>query len=448
MIRFLLPLAAMGLLGVAGLVLLDRLITRPGLGAAIVVGAVIADTALAPSLMSVELASIRVSLIDPVFGLVAAAGVARYLRARRISWLQAAVLLLAGLAVLSTGRGLLEFGEAAGREFREYLTFLGGAVYFSSFPLTRHVRESVGRAFLVGATVLAGVVLVRWGATFLGLPAGPLAAQFSHPIRALSGPESYFFGEALLIAIPAWAGREFVERQRWLALLFLLFSVALNRRTMWVALIAGLATFAVRDRDWARRMGALLAGLAVVGTLAVLALPDDTLQTDEAVAASATNTGTLNWRVAGWTDLLSQPRSNLDWLVGEPMGAGFEREVSGVTLESNPHSFYVQTLLRLGLLGVAAQIVLYAACARRLWRRRAAFEDPGLLTPQVLLALLVAHMVWSITWPTGSEQGLLLGLAVAAASVSGARRRSPPAALAPSPTRPDPPGLDLAGRRG
>jgi O-antigen ligase len=113
-----------------------------------------------------------------------------------------------------------------------------------------------------------------------------------------------------------------------------------------------------------------------------------------------------------------------EWLFGQPIGSGFARRLDGVLVNSHPHDFYIEILIRTGFGGLAALLALTFGLLRALWRTPA--RDTGLLGPGVIPALLAMQIVWFVTWVPGSEQSIVTGLAVAVAAGSVSRRYLPP----------------------
>ena len=126
----------------------------------------------------------------------------------------------------------------------------------------------------------------------------------------------------------------------------------------------------------------------------------------------------------------------VDWVIGEPFGTGFAREVQGTEVLADPHNFYVTTLLRAGAVGFVALIALSFGLLLAL-RRTPAQTGGGLLAPGVFPALLAMQAVWFLTWEPGMEQGIIAGLAVGLAVARGrGRPRSRGTAPAGRPERP------------
>ena len=199
-----------------------------------------------------------------------------------------------------------------------------------------------------------------------------------------------------------------------LGAVLLLFVVLLNRRTVWLALLAGVAVVMLRKRRLGPRAAMMVATAALVTVALYLAFPEAGPGT-EPVAQSAAGTGTLEWRIQGWSALYASWSTDLvHWFVGQPFGSGFTRTVLGSEVQAEPHNFYFSTLLRMGLVGVLSLIALTGGLLRALWRTPA--RGGGLLGPGLFPALLTMQVIWFITWVPGLEQGIITGLAVGLAA--------------------------------
>jgi O-antigen ligase len=103
---------------------------------------------------------------------------------------------------------------------------------------------------------------------------------------------------------------------------------------------------------------------------------------------------------------------------------------------SHPHNFYLETMLRSGVIGLVALIALTAGLLRALWRTPGEGRHRGLLGPAVLPAPVAMQLVWFITWVPGAEQGIVTGLAIALVAAGERARRRPPR-LVPARGAPD-----------
>jgi len=429
--------------GVFGVLLLDLTVRRADLGAAFVLAAMVLQAAYVEEVPSVSPAGVRIGVTDALFVFVVGAGIARLLRIQRYGTLLRWLLLLGVVALVSLLRGIAAYGvQPAVNDFRQYLQFVGAAAYFATFPPTPRVRHRIGLVFLAFTIPMMVLVCLRWLATFGGVDLGPLSATYDAAIRAVNGPETFFFALAAMLTLPAWQqpGRQ-ARRIRWLGVVLLLFVTILDRRTVWLTMVAGAAVLALHDPRLGRR--ALSFGaVAALATAMLFAAFSSTGTSKEPLAQSADNTATLTWRVEGWSELLAAWSENpANWFVGQSFGSGFQRKVDGSEVDSHPHDFYIETMLRTGIVGLAALLVLLVGLPRALWRRPGPDRGPTsgprpgagsggdfLLAPKLFPALLVMQVIWCVTWIPGVEQGILTGLAVALAA---ARPQRQPARAAP-----------------
>jgi hypothetical protein len=166
----------------------------------------------------------------------------------------------------------------------------------------------------------------------------------------------------------------------------------------------------------------MMATAAAVGTVWLLFIFSSVHTGDKPFAQRGGDTGNFQWRIAGWSELVGNwSKDSVHWLVGEPFGKGFARNIARSEETSHPHNFYIHTLLRTGVPGLAALIAIQVGLLRRLWRMGR--HGGVLLAPLVFPALLIMQMVWFFTWVPGMEQGIVTGLALALAAPHGSGRR-------------------------
>jgi hypothetical protein len=416
-------LLGLALVGVAavGIAAVEALIRRPELGAGLLLAMALLNAILVGRVPSVTLpGGIRVQLHDVVFALVLAAGILRMLRMRRFASVQRWVVVLAVVLAVSLVRGAGAFGvEHSVAEFRLFLPFISGVLYFSTFPPSARLNDRIGQIWLAMSVPMMVLVLLRWLDEFAGISLGVPKEQFGADaaIKVLDGPYTFFLASAALLTVPSWQLRdERARRLTRLGALLLLFVVLLNRRTVWLTMIIGIAVLTVRGRRLRRRAVAMAVGAVLLTVAAYIALGGSSAE-EAPVARSAVGTGTLDWRIQGWTELLEGLSNGpVDWLVGEPLGSGFDRQVQGSEVEGEPHNFYVTAVLRTGVVGLVALIALTGGLLRALWRTPPDVGRGLLLAPGVFPALLAMQVVWFLTWIPGMEQGIVTGLAVGLAA--------------------------------
>jgi hypothetical protein len=155
--------------------------------------------------------------------------------------------------------------------------------------------------------------------------------------------------------LPFWRQDQRSQPIRIVGILLLLIVVVLDRRTAWVALLAGIITLMFRDRRLGRR-AVWAVGIMLGVVIGIYSTVQIAARSGGPIAQAASNTGSVTWRVEGWAVLLSQwaARSPLNWFIGEPFGTSFLRRVEGSEVVGSPHDFYIEILLRTGALGLLA----------------------------------------------------------------------------------------------
>jgi hypothetical protein len=400
----------------------ELLIMRADVAAALVLATVVVQALFVDEVPSLGLpGGTRVFVTDVIFGLLLAAALARMLRLRRFDRFQRWLLLLGVVLAVSLLRGMATFGvQTSVNEFRQYLVFFGVVLYFATFSPTTWLLDRVGRIWLFMTIPMMVLVCLRWLRVFAGVDLGVPVEKWGADaaIRVVDGPYVFFLASAFILTIPAWLrGDGQARRLRWLSVLLLLFILVLNRRTVWLAVPVGVAVLMLRDRRLGRRALLLTALGAVMAVVAFVALGG---LKEEAQPVVASDSGNFGWRVQGWTELVQGwSRQPADWVVGEPFGSGFARKLYGIEVESHPHNFYIETMLRTGLIGLVALIALTVGLLRALWRGPARNTGPPRL-PDLLPALLAMQVVWFLTWVPGNEQGIVIGLAMAVAATRSA----------------------------
>lgn len=410
-------LVLLGLVLLAGIAiaLLELLIRKPTASAAMFFGVNVISAAAGKSLELANLDGMSVKLADIFFALLAAAAVARFLRWRDFNVGQRMILAFGALALFSLLRGVWGFGIAdATNEFRGVMPFVVGALYFSSV-LRDSDLHGILKAWIWSGIPLTLLVFIRWAGWLGGVDIGPLEVAYDAPSRVLDGPQTFFLVQTGLVALLS-APRVSVAAfsQRHLGAVFLLVGVLLNRRTAWAALVVALAILIVRGRGLTPRVRRAVMGVAVIVVVLLFGFGGGLVQeslepgSDERAVAEVEDTGTLNWRIAGWQQIISETREPVEWLVGVPFGAGFSRVLGFNDVDSNPHNFYIQVFGRVGVIGFTFLLVIFLGGVWLLGRR-----TPGHFQPphqELFFVLLAMHLIWYVTWAPGMDSGLLTGL--------------------------------------
>jgi hypothetical protein len=404
--------------GVASLLLLmllvDVLVRRADVTAGLLIGSTLVDAFFASAVPSLTLpGDMRVGVTDIIATLVLGAAFARLLRVRRLDTYHRWLVLFLVLLILSLVRGIIAFGiQTSVSGFRLMEFWIAAAVYFATVPPSRAVYDRIAKIWIWMTAPLMAIVMARWLSVFAGIDLGVPRERYGADaaIRVLDGPYTFFLAQGFILTLPFWRQGQRAQSIRIVSILLLLFVVLLDRRTAWVALLAGIVTLMLHDRRLGRRAAWALVTIlgVVIGTYSTLLRATTS---GEPIAQAASSTASVAWRIEGWAVLLTQwAKSPANWFIGEPFGASFLRLVEGSEVVAGPHNFYIEVLLRTGVFGLLALLALTVGLLMATWR--ISTEDVGVFRSGVLPALLMMQVIWFMAWVPGIEQGILTGIAI------------------------------------
>lgn len=427
-------LVVLAVVGVVGLLVLEVTIRRTDVGAALVLLLLVVEEAAPGPALGVPVGPFFVHVGDLLFVLLVAAAAARMLRSRRLSTPQRLMVAFTLLVLWSTARGWSDFGvQESINNGRVFLRFAAAALYFSTVQPREDILDRVGRLWVAASAALVALVVLRWAALAAGVSGGILGAPTD--LRVVPADAALVIAQGALLSLPMLAdrGRGLL---RFIAPVFLVAVLLLQHRSVWVVTVAGIAYLLYRERALGRELlVALLAGLALVSILGVVLFGGQAeLQVGDELAESAQNSDTFVWRAEGWRALMrdSGPEDAAEWVAGRSMGSGWDRVLShGRTVYVSPHNFYLESLLRVGVVGLAALLLVYAIVLRD---TAVAPPPRGAKRPalpvHVLHVLVAVQLLFYIPYSTDTTQGLLLGLGCAAATRGALERRSIPRTVA------------------
>lgn len=370
------------------------------------------------------------SITSPdVIAACALAVVAGRLVGRRLSLGRgvAGTLALLGLTLVSVYRGIADFGvETAVNESREYLWFLAAALYIVTAEFGWKSVTFAARAWTILAC--AYVLLSVWRWSTLGFTSSSESILVNgqeisgRPVPSLAALLMVQAGFLLLTM--CWNRR----RYRMLTGGLLLTVVLLEHRTVWVVMAIAIVAYLVLGRAVGRERLSVAVAMActvVAGYVSSVALSLGTVGKDlqsSYVAMHGSDT-TFAWRVTGWKELLSQRSDLLDTVIGRPFGTGFARIMNGNLVTVSPHNWYIQTFLRIGILGVVLLLGVYILSAIAL--------RSGSRASLLGLVILVTQVVFYVTYGPNMEQGVALGLVLWLVRYSPTGGGSSPGSAAP-----------------
>jgi hypothetical protein len=408
------PLVTLVAAAAAGVLLLDATIRRTPVGVGLVLVAAALNITF-PELPYGSLGGFNIFLWDVVSTLVLCAAVARLLRSRGLSVPQWLLIAFGLVVLLSLVQGVFEYGlNNAVVEFRRYYSFVSIALYFSTAEPKPGLLDRIGRAWMVLAAFLLLLTLLRWALQPFGLSGW--AAGVEGGMRVIAASATLVLLQGFVIGGVAWIRGDASPWIRRLTPALLAGVVLLQHRTVWAVLLVVVTLMFLLQRGAAQKLIPLIVlGLVVVSALSMTVLDRGALELTEQLEESAVDRRTWDWRVEGWRALFEEsgPQYPAEYLVGRPFGAGFDRVLDGSLVSVSPHSFYVEGFLRTGLLGLGLLAAMYVTALRHMG---SSDDDRGLLSVRTLFLLLVVHPIFFIPYTPAQEQGILLGLALAASA--------------------------------
>lgn len=362
---------------------------------------------------------------DLLFAPMAGVAFLRLMQRGAISRLPNSLWLLAALMVMSFLLGLIKNGTASGVEFRSDFYYMTGIFYFSSFAWTRErIARLLGWLFPVVLMVML-IVWFRWGVDAFGLdwvvPVWRYMDTTGVALRVINAEQTWLMGLGVVLLVYAMATGNSLARWRFMLPLLGLTVLVLQHRSVWVAaFLPVLMAFVIVRQS----QGKLASRMLVIAGLTALVLGPllatgkfssaTTSVADLAVRATSTTEGTFVGRVRGWDSLLHQwagagPRT---WVMGEPYGSGFKREEGhGKEVAYAPHNYYVQVLLRFGLIGLAAFVAFNIYLFRGAIRLAAGPYDN--MTGYAMLGILMSFALFNIPYSPAYTHGLFIGVVLA-----------------------------------
>lgn len=356
---------------------------------------------------------------DLVFGLLFAAACLRLATFRwsRLHWM---ALGFTAMCLLSFVRGVGPFGiERAAVEFRQYFYFLAGILYFIGHRYDPQTLKRILSVLTVAGVSLVGIAVIRWLALFLGFDTGPIGLPATGDLRVLWAPHAMYLVDLFLVLLVCrlFSRAETVSGPTHLLVFVLpLVVLLLQHRSTWVSLIAGLGYLTFRAPEVRGRLLRSLIRLVGVGALVgfvLLSSQWDVIETSlnrAVLEALNTQESTFVWRIEGWVSLLSGSylTSFAEYVFGKPFGSMYERVIRGIIVVVSPHNYYLQTFLRVGVVGLGFLLAYYGRMVSEVRRVRMKWSQPYHVG---LGSLLVSQLVYFLVYPATNHHAMILGIA-------------------------------------
>ena len=324
------------------------------------------------------------------------------------------------LIALSVGRGLGPFGlKAAGNSSRNLFWFVAPALAIMLLrPAFRLDAGRLARWLGWAGFCLSAVALLRWGGV-LPIPVEQIDT-LREVVRSLNADSAFIVGLAFIAAI--WLALVARQSAWWWAGagMFGAVTLALQHRSVWVAIAAGLVWLGLRSLQrlyplrWLAVGAAVCVGLGMIVVATPQVLESTGMIVTTNVQEAESSNGTWAWRVAGYEEATARflDGGSVDMFIGPP--AGWAADLIHEHFASTViHSRYVGTLAFYGIVGSAALLLWFGMLAKRIgWptrspRGRPARDHAGTI---LLEALFLSELVYMVPYTGGILQGAVLGL--------------------------------------
>lgn len=408
--------------------------SRPTTGAWVVGGAFLIETifGVAPGIP----VGFRLTSNDLAFMLLAGALVMRviFFGIPRRPLVYGLWLAMGVVLFISFGMGLSSFGSTAGVEVRANFYFWMGGLYFASFHYPPDILKKMWRITQWCAWLVAAIAIYRWLGPKIGFSVQRLEilSGSNSEYRVIGSHPTFFLSLVGVAYFSLWLS--FSRRLAFVAAFIMFgFVLVLQHRSVWVATLASFALLAWHQRTFVRdkifpimAMGVVLTGL--LASFIALEPSNRLTQTITRSASAVTEAeGTHIDRLHGWQELLRDfsregPKT---WALGYPYGSNYERWVDGRFVDYAPHNFYVQLLLRIGVIGLFLFLWVHFSLRRRVLASDMS-DSSGITLRAIFLAALAANLLYFIPYQgfylQGALYGVLMGYLVASpAPVAAAR---------------------------
>jgi hypothetical protein len=327
-----------------------------------------------------------------------------------------------GTIILSLIVGLDEYGRYAGTEVRPFFYLWVAGLYccatdFSEFDLRR-----IGRWCTWSAYAFIAIAIYFWVGIELGFVNRKEVFDYAGAgtvFRPVGSHAAFFVAAVALVQTIAWLRGTGTRFSGWHAVAFIAFVTILQHRSVWIAAAIGLmCVFFLERRHLPKRLPMLL-GFALIASLLIsLAagvgyFDELTRRMLQSTLSMADHQGTFAARVDGWERLVETwVESSTETIVfGFPFGRGYTRLYYGQLIEFAPHNFYLDLVLRVGVVGLALFLLATGIAIVHALRTDCASEFEYLLM-RGLGVVLLASLVYYIAYPSYYILGGATGVAL------------------------------------
>ena len=332
-------------------------------------------------------------------------------------WLGFGITIIASFVV-----GLNEYGRYAGTEVRPYFYMWVAGLYCAISNFSEDDLSRIARWCLWTAYVVIGIALYYWIAVEVGFVN---RQEFydetdTATFRPVAAHAALFVAAVGLVQTMVWLRGSGTRLAGLHAAVFFAFIIIMQHRSVWIAAAVGLLSVLMLERRLLPRRFGLLLGFALSITLAIAVAAtfgvfDDLAQRLLVSTVSMTDSGgTFAARADSWDRLLESwlEAQSYTLLFGFPFGKGYVRMFNGMVIDFAPHNFYLDLILRVGIVGAILFVVASGMVIVHGLRVKCATEFEYVLA-RGLGVVLLAAMVFCVVYPSNYTLCAATGVAMA-----------------------------------
>jgi hypothetical protein len=312
----------------------------------------------------IVLGRIHLDPLDLLYFCLLPAGIIRFrfqdLKLSTLNVLVGGYLILFGLSAV---RGFAAFDiTTVGTEGRGLIGEVLAFAYFTTIPHDRKIVKKVVIAQIVYSAVLVLIAVLHYAGVPIGGSIGVTNGQkvFEGGIdRAVPAGAAASIELSMLFAASWAVYRNHSRWLHWLIGFFIAILIVLQHRTVWAMVAITLAAAALIDPKIVRYFWKIGGAVAIFACIVLFSFIGFRTQLVGELRNSATDTGTLQWRIEAWERSVSDDQSPLTALIGLPIGSGYVRldSAAGGYTNLQPHDEIVNQYLRVGVFGAVIVIL-------------------------------------------------------------------------------------------
>lgn len=247
--------------------------------------------------------------------------------------------------------------------------------------------EQVQKRLKAYSTIVIAFCVICWGLDLVGIHLSRAQSDSGTTMRVLRAEQVQALALLTVWSIyNDWNSEK--HRLKLRTILLVAVIILLQHRSVWVSFFAGVMYLLLLSKFSDVKLSELLSSkkflkqasvVVLLVVAALFALRNSTLVQQLILGIQGISGGdgtTLAYREQLWAGHLST-LTPLQWIIGKPFGSGYLVHLLNYTRDLTPHSAYVQTIIRCGLIGMVAVIGFFLCCVKKAKKLRMGYVEAG-----------------------------------------------------------------------